>query len=130
MKSRDKLYLLTTFIIMVLTGSLSAQAQMENPVRWNIRTVEDASERTVTLEMTASIDKGWHMYSNQIDPAVGPTPLSIDLKDAKGLKAVGELWVSEAPEHKFDDVFQADLSWWTGRVVLKRVFAVTAVSYT
>lgn len=130
MKSRDKLYLLTTFIIMVLTGSLSAQAQMENPVRWNIKTVEDASERTVTLEMTASIDKGWHMYSNQIDPAVGPTPLSIDLKDAKGLKAVGELWVSEAPEHKFDDVFQADLSWWTGRVVLKRVFEVTADSYT
>ncbi len=130
MKSRDKLYLLTTFIIMMLTGSLSAQAQMENPVRWTVKAAEDTAARTVTLEMAAYIEGGWHMYSNLVDPAVGPTPLTIDLKDAKGLKAVGELWVSEAPEHKFDDVFQADLSWWTGRVVLKRVFEVTADSYT
>lgn len=127
MKSR--IYLLTLLIFMMLTGAPAAHAQMENPVRWTVKAVEDASAHTVTLEMTASIDNGWHMYSNLIDPKVGPTPLTIELNDVKGLKPTGALQASKTPIHKFDEVFQADLSWWTGRIVLKRFFDVTGDGY-
>jgi len=103
---------------------------MENPVRWTVKSVEDAAARRVAVEMTASIENGWHMYSNLVDPNVGPTPLSVELKDVKGLKPIGDLQASKAPVHKFDDVFQAELSWWSGRVTLKRIFEVTGDTYS
>lgn len=122
--------LLTIFALMISTGISYTYAQMENPVRWTVKSVEDASARRVAVEMTASIENGWHMYSNLVDPNVGPTPLSVELKDVKGLKPIGDLQASKAPVHKFDDVFQAELSWWSGRVTLKRIFEVTGDTYS
>ena len=127
MKSRYSTLLLLMF--MMFMSLPSAYAQMEEPVRWKINAVEDATARKVTLEMTASIDAGWHMYSNLIDPSVGPTPLTVDIKEMKGLKATGDLAASKAVVKKFDDVFGAELSWWTGRVVLRRTFDITADQY-
>lgn len=100
--------LLAIFALMISTGISYAYAQMENPVRWTVKSVEDASARRVAVEMTASIENGWHMYSNLVDPNVGPTPLSVELKDVKGLKPIGDLQASKAPVHKFDDVFQVN----------------------
>lgn len=127
MKSRYCSLLLLLSMMFVFLPSV--HAQMEDPVRWTVKTVEDVSARRVTLEMTASIDAGWHMYSNLIDPSVGPTPLTVDIKEMQGLKPVGELAASKSAVKKFDDVFGAELSWWTGRVTLKRTFDVTADKY-
>lgn len=127
MKSRYCSLLLLLSMMFVFLPSV--HAQMEDPVRWTVKTVEDVSARRVTLEMTASIDAGWHMYSNLIDPSVGPTPLTVDIKEMQGLKPVGELTASKSAVKKFDDVFGAELSWWTGRVTLKRTFDVTADKY-
>lgn len=127
MKSRYCSLLLLLSMMFVFLPSV--HAQMEDPVRWTVKTVEDVSARRVTLEMTASIDAGWHMYSNLIDPSVGPTPLTVDIKEMQGLKPVGELAASKSAVKKFDDVFGAELSWWTGRVTLKRAFDVTADKY-
>lgn len=126
---KTRIRLLTILSVIIFMGVSSANAQMENPVRWTVKSVENASARTVTLEMSASIDAGWHMYSNLIDPNVGPTPLSVDVKEIKGAKPVGTLQASKAPVHKYDDVFQAELSWWSGRITLKRTFEITADTY-
>jgi len=52
--------------------ALKAGAQVKTPVQWNY-TVNKLSANTYELHIKASIEKGWHMYS-QTTPAGGPVP--------------------------------------------------------
>ena len=71
---RRSFFLILTFIAAMF--STQAFAQIVNPVKWSIdlNMTDDTHGQIV---MKATIQDGWHMYSNEVDPSVGPTPLSL-----------------------------------------------------
>ena len=68
-----KLYILA----IVLIAAIGAQAQ--NPVTWTFST-KKIDDKTYELHMTASIQSGWHLFSqNQPDDAIAmPTDITIN----------------------------------------------------
>ena len=84
-----------TLFTLMLLGFMSSQAQI-NPVTWSF-TAKKTGEKTYEIHMTARIQPGWHLYSQeQPDDAIAiPTsftvrPNPLFSKDGK-IKEVGKM---------------------------------------
>ncbi|MBK8088929.1 MAG: hypothetical protein IPK31_13830 [Chitinophagaceae bacterium] len=65
---------LTVLLVLLMTG-IMASAQVQNPVKWNYK-LKKTNATTYEVHITATIDKGWHIYS-QTTPEGGPVPTTI-----------------------------------------------------
>lgn len=117
------------FLLAIVASFSCATAQIVNPVTWDV-TLEMADNTHGAIVMTADIQNGWHMYSNDVDPSVGPTPLSVTFNKLEGAKLIGGLTPSKEAIKKFDTMFEAELSWWTEQVVIRQKFELTSAGYT
>ncbi|MGB3606382.1 protein-disulfide reductase DsbD family protein [Psychroserpens sp.] len=90
------------FSILLLT-SLSVRAQVFEPVKWTA-SVEKISETEYDLISTATIDSGWHLYSQKV-PENGPIPTTFVYNNNDSYTLSGT--TSEEKGHTVDDpVFQ------------------------
>ncbi len=55
-----------------------AQAQIFDPVKWAV-SIENRTATTADLILTATIEKGWHLYSQHLD-GDGPVPTTFSFK--------------------------------------------------
>lgn len=111
-------------LLLIIFGALTAQSQLVNPVRWSteLKMTDDSHGEVV---MTAAIEAGWHMYSLDVDPDVGPQPLAVEWKNLNGVEMQGRLSARKAPHKEYDDMFGANLSWWTEGVTVTQSFVAT-----
>ena len=105
-------------IIMLVASFSGLNAQFVNPVKWTVA-LDMTDGNKGEIVMTADILSGWHMYSNEVDPDIGPTPLSVDWSKLEGVTLEGKLTADKVSHKEFDEMFGANLSWWTERVVVK-----------
>lgn len=108
----------------VLLAALPAMAQIMTPVKWSQKIVMKGDDKGEVV-FTATIAPGWHMYSNDVDPNIGPSPLSISFPTLKGVKLNGGLRPSAKPHVQYDDMFEAELRWWTNSVSISQRFTAT-----
>ncbi len=99
-------------------------AQILTPVKWST-SIEMTDDANGVIVMKATIDHGWHVYSNDLDPSVGPSPLSVTFDKLDGVKLKGRWKPSKAAHREFDQMFEAELSWWSGSVELRQPFTAT-----
>ena len=114
-------------IILILAMCLPLQAQMLTPVKWT-KSVKMTDTNNGVITFTATIDKGWHMYSNDT-PEGGPIPLSIKWDKKEGVKLVGGLIHSKAPTTIDDEMFEMKVRQWEGTVTLSQKFTTTDSKY-
>ncbi|MEM9687239.1 MAG: cytochrome c biogenesis protein CcdA, partial [Bacteroidota bacterium] len=84
------------------------------PVTWNTN-VEKVSDTTYQLIIEATIEEGWHLYS-QVKPEgeITPIPTEFQFKnDDNAFELIGSTQESE-PVTKYDKVFEIDLSFFDG----------------
>lgn len=81
-------------------------AAAQSPVKWSVKLVDDNTDHP-SVVATATIDAGFHMYS-QDNPPGGGNPLVFTLYDMKGVKAVGGFTANKKYSVEFDDVFEVD----------------------
>lgn len=115
-------------VFAILAFSLSMQAQILNPVKWT-KAVKWTDEHNGVITFTATIDNGWHMYSND-SPDDGPTPLSVKFKNTNGVKLVGGLTPSTPAKTIEDENFMMKVKQWEGKVTLSQKFTTTAPNYS
>ena len=118
-----------TLALTALLAVVPALAQIFTPVKWSTK-IEMTGESKGEIVFTAAIENGWHVYSNDIDPNVGPSPLTIEYDVLKGVKLDGKLKPSKAPHAEYDNMFEAELRWWTDNVTLRQAFTATAADFT
>ncbi len=114
---------------MLLLCAASAAAQMFNPVTWSTA-IEMTGDNTGEIVFNATISDGWHMYSNDVDPEIGPTPLGVKYTSLEGITLVGDLKAGSKAHDQYDDMFEATLSWWEKAVTLRQKFTATAPSFS
>jgi thiol:disulfide interchange protein len=68
----------------------------------------------VDIIFSASIDKGWYIYSLGFDPDCGPIPISITLEKNDTFEAVGELKAID-DKKKHDKIFDCDVRIFEGK---------------
>lgn len=122
-QSYMKPYRLSLLVLTLLCAVIPGLSQIMNPVSWKTSLEMKGDDRGEVV-MTAVIEPGWHMYTNNI-PDDGPTPLSIDFSTLKGVKLDGSFTADKKAHQQHDDMFDMDLSWWTGKVTLRQAFIAT-----
>ncbi len=81
-------------------------AQIKKPVKWTAKT-EKISDTEFNLVMNATIEDGWHMYS-QFTPDNGPLPIVLTFKNQKGnFELVGKAEESQY-QKQYNKDFEVD----------------------
>ncbi|MCF8301972.1 MAG: thioredoxin family protein [Bacteroidales bacterium] len=83
--SRFKPLLLTALVLVL---SVSGFSQILEPVKWSF-SKEKLKDNTYELQLKATIDEHWHLYSQDI-PEGGPRPTTFNFETEKGYELIGK----------------------------------------
>lgn len=116
-------------MLALLCAVLSLPAQIVNPVKWKTA-IEMTSADKGEIVFSATVLKGWHVYSDDLDPSAGPTPLEITYTTLSGIRLDGPLRYSRPAARQYDDMFECEVSWWEGDFSLRQPFTATASDFS
>ncbi|MCK0156905.1 protein-disulfide reductase DsbD N-terminal domain-containing protein [Cellulophaga sp. F20128] len=109
-------------IAVVLAFSISGYSQILKPVKWNT-TVKKISSIEYDLIATATIDKGWHLYSQSV-PENGPIPTVFIFEEADNYTLVGK--TMEGKGHVIDDpIFQMKIKYFDTKASFTQRIKIT-----
>jgi len=118
------------FIALALACGNVSFAQIQNAAKWKNTLIPAGKYKVgdvIILQMEATIDKGYHVYS-AIPPAKDanqPTEFELD-KTAKGVKKDGKLKEEGKMEKKYDETFETDLRYYHNKVIFSQKIKITA----
>ncbi|MDB5012574.1 MAG: Protein-disulfide reductase [Daejeonella sp.] len=105
-------------IIVFLFLAASAQSQILEPVKWSF-SAERVTDKEATLVFKAKIEKGWHVYSQQLVED-GPIPTSFKFTPANFYTLIGKTSEEPRPETAFDKNFNKQISWHENLAIFKQ----------
>lgn len=83
-------------------------AQMPSKVDWAFE-AEKKEGQKYELQLKASIDQGWYIYSANLESDLGPVPTSIDFSSPENVTVIGKIKEEGKKIAGFDDIFQMNL---------------------
>ena len=110
-------------IIGLIMGIAAADAQAPAPINWRI-TLKMTSATEGVVNMRVIINDGWHLYGTTM-PVGGPKATSFSFDGSQGVKFVGTPAPSVKPLEMHDAMFDADVTYWEGRVTFTQKFKIT-----
>nr|MBC7613450.1 thioredoxin family protein [Pseudopedobacter sp.] len=93
-------------------------SQILKPVKWSFSS-SSISEKEAYVIFTVNIDKGWHVYSQNIGEG-GPVPTSFSFEKSKGYNLIGKPSESPKAESAYDKNFGLQISWHEKQAVFKQ----------
>ncbi|MHC1708332.1 MAG: cytochrome c biogenesis protein CcdA [Bacteroidales bacterium] len=106
------------FIFLINTGF----SQILKPVKWSFST-KKISESEAELIFSATIDKSWHLYSQDVKED-GPVPTSFNFDKPKGYELIGKTAEPDVKPH-YDAVFGFDIKYFDNKAVFKQKVKIT-----
>lgn len=107
--------------LFLLAFNLTALSQILTPVKWSFSTRQiNAGE--VELILKATIDKTWHLYSQDIKPN-GPVPTTFTFEPSKNYNLVGKVTEPKAIE-EVDPNFDMVLKYFADEAIFKQKIRV------
>lgn len=103
-----------SFLLIALFSIFTLQAQILEPVSWEFSS-EYLGEDEFNIIHTATIDAGWHIYSQDIEDG-GPVPTSFKFEENKRAEYVGKVVEKGEKIDKYDKYFDMDVSWYDNKV--------------
>ncbi|EDM36503.1 putative exported cytochrome C biogenesis-related protein [Pedobacter sp. BAL39] len=95
----------------------SAYSQILEPVTWSY-SVKKTSVSTANVFIKATIDKGWHLYS-QVARAGGPTPTVFSFRSSKVFDLVGKT-IEPKPITMFEPVFFMEIGYFENTAIFQQ----------
>ncbi|PKO97807.1 MAG: hypothetical protein CVU14_09370, partial [Bacteroidetes bacterium HGW-Bacteroidetes-9] len=103
-------------ILLAVSLPLISGAQVFKPVKWTFST-KQISAGEVQLIFSATIDKPWHLYSQDVPPPPdGPVPTSFFFEKSADFKTIGKVKEPKAIE-EFDNQFKITLKYFADKAV-------------
>jgi len=112
---------ISTTILFLLIGFVSF-SQVYEPVKW-VASVEKIAESEFSLIATATIDDGWHLYSQKI-PDGGPIPTKFSFASKVNEFQLIDKTVEGKGHEEFDKVFEMDIKYFEKKAVFKQKIRV------
>lgn len=108
---------LFAFLAFFLISSLGF-SQILKPVKWSF-SAQNINEKEAFLIATATIEKGWHVYSQDIGEG-GPIPTTLKFVKSQDYKLEGK--TTEAPKavSAYDNNFGMQISWHESKAIFKQ----------
>ncbi|MDO6760260.1 cytochrome c biogenesis protein CcdA [Tamlana sp. 2_MG-2023] len=114
----NKIFLLCTLLFVSL-----GQAQIFTPVEWST-SVEKLSDTEYKLISKATIEKGWHLYSQDV-PENGPIPTTFTYDDANGAIKISGNTIEETGHTVDDPVFEMEITYFDGTATFEQKVEVS-----
>ncbi|MDD4848331.1 MAG: cytochrome c biogenesis protein CcdA [Bacteroidales bacterium] len=106
-------------LIIAMFAIITLSAQIVNPVKWNFK-LNDLPNDEMEIEMTATIDKDWHLYSQKESPN-GPLPLYFEfMADSANYSLIGAVEEATAFTTKYDETFETDVYYFEHQAIFKQ----------
>ena len=109
--------IVSTFAFL-MAFALAVNAQIYNPVKWET-SVEKISASEFDLVIKASIDEGWHLYSQNV-PDGGPIPTTFIFKKKDNEYQLVEKTSEGAGHESYDSVFEMDIKYFENEAIFKQ----------
>lgn len=120
------IYKLFAFTLFALAFGLRAEGQQSKP-EWNIsfsKTTVNQCE-TVELVYTCAIPETWYIYSNNMDPDLGPILPTFEVLEIKGLEFVDKQPQPRGFKIKYDDVWEGNVSIFVKKLEFRQKVKIT-----
>jgi thiol:disulfide interchange protein DsbD len=104
-------------LIFALIISFMAKAQILNPVKWKTA-VTKISDSEYELVATASIESGWHLYSQNV-PENGPIPTSFTFEGNSNYLKKGNT-AEEKGNTVYDPIFEMQITYFANKADFKQ----------
>lgn len=111
---RFKIALLSFLLVL----SFFSSGQILNKVKWSFD-IKNISDSESELYFTATIEKGWHLYSTMVVEN-GPIPTSFHFDSSNVHLLIGEVVADRAPLKVFDKSFNTELEYFSDEVTFKQ----------
>jgi cytochrome c biogenesis protein CcdA/thioredoxin-related protein len=113
------------FVIPFILGliSLSLSAQIFDPVKWTY-SVERHDDENATLSFTAKIDKGWHIYAQELQSDEGPIATSFSFESSKNYLLSGKVLEEKYITH-YDPNFEMDLNYFENKATWRQKIKIS-----
>jgi hypothetical protein len=108
--------------VMAAAFSATAMAQIQDPVKWSY-SAKKINASTYEVHLTASIDGGWHLYS-QTTPDGGPVPTAITFTKNPLLTINGTPKEAGKLEQRHEELFGVDVKQFSNKVDFVQTVAV------
>jgi thiol:disulfide interchange protein len=109
------------FSVVALLLFCSSYAQIHEPVKWSFNK-EKISDSEYNLIFKASIDEGWHLYSQFIEDG-GPIPTSFSFTESPDYQLI-ETTIEPKSEEEWDPNFEMTLKYFSGEVTFVQAIKV------
>lgn len=119
-----KLVLMLTAVLFAVTGAF---AQIHKPVKWTVASKKLSNNEAVVF-VKATIQNGWHIYSQNIKDG-GPIPTSFNFNKAAEYTLIGKT-AEPKPKMKHEEVFKMDVGYFTNEVIFQQKVKLTKGSAT
>ena len=90
----------------------NSQAQVLHPAKWQyeLSTNEYKVGDEIDLIFKSTIEMGWHLYSSDFDPELGPTVTTFAFTPNNSYELVGEIRAIN-PKKAYDEIFEGDYTY-------------------
>ena len=105
-----------------------AVAQIKNPVKWSF-TSKKINATTYEVHLSATIDRGWHIYS-QSTPDGGPVPTTVTFGKNPLLTFDGKVKEVGKLEQKHEELFGVDVKQFSNKVDFVQTVKLKAAAKT
>ena len=104
-------------MLLLMLATLMVQAQQLDPVKWKY-SVKETSATEAELVFTATLDAGWHLYSQYTDPN-GPLAIEFTFAENGDYARIGKVQEPK-PHEEMDDIFQCVVKSFSGTVTFRQ----------
>jgi thiol:disulfide interchange protein DsbD len=98
----------TALLSIVFFSLLSTWAFGQEKIQWSFDYVAFPS----SIQISAKIENGWHLYALDLDPSIGPVPTQIVLEKNKLVKELQPFAASTIAKKSYDANFGAEVSYY------------------
>ena len=99
---------ITLILTLVFFTAVGAFAQLEDPISWAYKATR-ISKTEVLVSFKATIEDGWHLYSQNVKPG-GPNKTTFTFAKSKDYTQVGTT-TEPKPIVKYEKVFKMDIGY-------------------
>ncbi len=125
MKMNRKITLAALLLMMVSSVSFG---QILTPAKWKVElsTKEIKVGDKVDIIFKATIDKSWHVYSNDFDPELGPILIEFDFDEDVSYECIGKVKPINAKKH-FDKIWDGEVSYFESTAEMRQQIKVKSL---
>jgi len=93
--------------LLIFISFLSTSAFGQEKIQWSF----DYVPYPASLQISAKIENGWHLYALDLDPSIGPVPTQIVLEKNKAVQVLNAFEANTKAKQSYDPNFGAEVSY-------------------